>query len=192
MLTSTLRSPGSNVDFTDAQFEAMSPSDLDEVVTGSRLQLLAWYSYTALIWTLKACMLFFFGRLTSGLRMQTYVRYMSVVLVLSYIAVFITISCGCFPIQRNWQVLPNPGSECTVSYEYQTMTNDTATVKHTDSPLVEASELVHHKRSQRHYRRANFNHSYTCLMESRGQREEKAGPIASSVPGCFRHRRCLD
>jgi hypothetical protein len=110
---------GSNVDFTEAQFEAMSPSDLQEVVTGSRLQLLAWYSYTALIWTLKACMLFFFGRLTSGLRMQTYVRYMSAVLILSYIAVFLTISCGCFPIQKNWQVVPDPGSKCTVSYARQ-------------------------------------------------------------------------
>ena len=110
---------GSNVDFTKAQFEAMSPSDLHEVVIGSRLQLLAWYSYTALIWTLKACMLFFFGRLTSGLRMQTYVRYMSAVLVLSYIAVFLTISCGCFPIQKNWQVVPDPGSKCTVSYARQ-------------------------------------------------------------------------
>ena len=106
---------GSNVDFTKSELEAMSPSDLNEVVIGSRLQLLAWYSYTALIWTLKACMLFFFSRLTSGLSMQTYVRYLGVVIVLSYIAVFLTISCGCFPIQRNWQVLPDPGSKCTVS-----------------------------------------------------------------------------
>jgi hypothetical protein len=106
---------GTNVDFTKSELEAMSPSDLNEVVVGSKLQLLAWYSYTVLIWTLKACMLFFFSRLTSGLSMQTYVRYLGVAIVLSYIAVFLTISCGCFPIQKNWQVLPNPGRECTVS-----------------------------------------------------------------------------
>lgn len=106
---------GTNVDFTTAEFEAMSASDLHEVVVGSKLQLLAWYSYTGLIWALKACMLFFFGRLTAGLSMQTYVRYLSGVMVLSYIAVFLTISCGCFPIQKNWQVLPDPGPHCTVS-----------------------------------------------------------------------------
>lgn len=105
---------GSNVDFTDSEFQAMSPSELNEVVLGSRLQLLAWYSYTALIWALKGCMLFFFARLTSGLSLQKYVRYLAVACVVSYIAVFLTISCGCFPIQKNWQVLPDPGSQCTV------------------------------------------------------------------------------
>jgi len=106
---------GTNVDFTESEFEAMSASDLNEVVLGSKLQLLAWYSYTALIWTLKACMLFFFSRLTAGLSMQKYVRYLSVAIGLAYVAVFLTISCGCFPIQRNWQVMPDPGITCTVS-----------------------------------------------------------------------------
>jgi hypothetical protein len=27
----------------------------------------------------------------------------------------LTISCGCFPIQKNWQVIPDPGFQCTVS-----------------------------------------------------------------------------
>lgn len=105
---------GSNVDFTIAQFTAMSPAELHEVEIGSRLQLLAWYSYTGLIWALKACMLFFFSRLTAGLSMQTYVRYLSGVMVISYVAVFLTITCGCFPIEKNWQVLPDPGPKCTV------------------------------------------------------------------------------
>jgi hypothetical protein len=29
--------------------------------------------------------------------------------------VFLTITCGCFPIQRNWQIMPDPGLACTVS-----------------------------------------------------------------------------
>ena len=106
---------GTNVDFSQDQLKAMTHSELHNIVIGSKLELLAWYSYTALIWALKCCMLFFFGRLTSGLSMQTYVRWLSVGIVLSYIAVFLTISCGCFPIEKNWQVIPDPGLRCTVS-----------------------------------------------------------------------------
>ena len=133
---------GSNVDFTKSEFEAMSPSDLHEVVLGSRLQLLAWYSYTALIWGLKGCMLFFLGRLTSGLKMQTYVRYLSGVMVLSYIAVFLTISCGCFPIQRNWQVVPDPGTKCTVSSRHTTRNNSYSRSHLADSGLAETSKSL--------------------------------------------------
>ena len=157
---------GSNVDFTKAQFEAMSPAELDEVVTGSRLQLLAWYSYTALIWTLKACMLFFFGRLTSGLRMQTYVRYMSAVIVLSYIAVFITISTGCFPIQKNWQVVPDPGSKCTVSCLCQSKDDSLYQIEDADLRIVEASESLCNVGPECHHRRSNFDYTNPGALES--------------------------
>jgi hypothetical protein len=104
---------GTNIDFTQVQFANMTDAERREVITGSKLELLAWYSYTALIWALKACMLFFFGRLTAGLSMQTYVRYLTVALFLSYAAVFLTITCGCVPIQKNWQIMPDPGLHCT-------------------------------------------------------------------------------
>jgi len=109
---------GTNVDFTQAEFMGMTTSELREIMTGSKLQLLAWYSYTALIWALKFCMLYFFGRLTAGLSMQTYVRYLTAAMFVSYLAVFLTITCGCLPIHKNWQVVPDPGSHCTVSSIY--------------------------------------------------------------------------
>lgn len=109
---------GTNVDFSQAEFIDMSTSDLQEIMTGSKLQLLAWYSYTALIWALKFCMLYFFGRLTTGLSMQTYVRYLTGAMFVSYATVFLTITCGCLPIRKNWQVVPDPGTHCTVSVIY--------------------------------------------------------------------------
>ena len=39
---------------------------------GSKQQLAAWYSYTALIWTMKATMLFFFHRLTYVIYLPLY------------------------------------------------------------------------------------------------------------------------
>jgi hypothetical protein len=46
---------GTNVDFTQERLLGMSESERQNVITGSKLELLAWYSYTALIWALKAC-----------------------------------------------------------------------------------------------------------------------------------------
>jgi len=106
---------GTNVDFTQAQLASMTESERQQVITGSKLEMLAWYSYTALIWALKFCMLFFFGRLTAGLSMQTYVRYLTGAMFVSYAAVFLTITCGCLPMHKNWQIMPDPGLHCTVS-----------------------------------------------------------------------------
>lgn len=71
------------------------------------------YNYTALVWGLKAIMLFFFRRLTIGLKQQRNVKILAVVVGLTYIAVFLTITFGCFPIRGNWQVVPYPGLTCT-------------------------------------------------------------------------------
>lgn len=62
-------------------------------------------------------MLFFFNRLTFGLNQQRLVKIFAVICVVTYIAVFLTISCGCSPIERNWQVLPKPGKKCTMKLQ---------------------------------------------------------------------------
>jgi hypothetical protein len=134
---------GTNVDFSQAQLRAMTPKELENIVLGSKLELLAWYSYTLLIWALKCCMLFFFGRLTSGLSMQTYVRWLTVGIVLSYVAVFLTISCGCFPIQKNWQVIPDPGLKCTVSIGQFKSPQCNA-----DSEPVQTTDIIRHSPDQ--------------------------------------------
>lgn len=38
---------------------------------------------------------------------------MGAVCAVTYLAVFLTITLGCFPTQKNWQVLPSPGLKCT-------------------------------------------------------------------------------
>jgi hypothetical protein len=94
----------------------MTKAELHKVEVGSRMQLLAWYSYTGLLWGLKACMLCFFYRLTAGLELQKYVKLLAYTCGFSYLAVFITLSVGCYPIQKNWQLTPNPGLQCSVSH----------------------------------------------------------------------------
>ncbi|KAI7329371.1 hypothetical protein KC315_g6176 [Hortaea werneckii] len=105
---------GSNVDWPPEKLDQFNAQQIDNIILGSKLQLVAWYTYTALIWGLKACMLFFFNRLTFGLNVQTYVKILAVACGATYIAVFLTISVGCHPIQKNWAVDPYPPAECTL------------------------------------------------------------------------------
>ncbi|KAH8664126.1 hypothetical protein BX600DRAFT_512191 [Xylariales sp. PMI_506] len=93
--------------------QTLSDEVLADYTLGSKVELVAWYSYTALIWALKGTMLCFFQRITTGLWQHRLVRWLMYACVVSYVAVFITVTFGCFPTQKNWQVVPDPGLKCT-------------------------------------------------------------------------------
>lgn len=59
-------------------------------------------------------MLFFFNRLTLGLVYHVCVKRLAIVCILTYIAVFLTITLGCRPYHLNWQALPYPPIQCTL------------------------------------------------------------------------------
>ncbi|TVY63196.1 hypothetical protein Focb16_v015178 [Fusarium oxysporum f. sp. cubense] len=114
-----------------AKIHTLTKDDIHEYETGSKLELAAWYAYTALIWSLKGTMLCFFSRMTIGTWHNMFVKTVSVLCAVSYLAVFLTVSnlsvefgfegradCvqitfGCFPTQKNWQVVPDPGEKCS-------------------------------------------------------------------------------
>ncbi|KAF4453283.1 hypothetical protein F53441_4013 [Fusarium austroafricanum] len=91
--------------------------EIDEYTKGSKLELMAWYSYPTLIWCLKGTMLCFFSRMTIGTWHNVFVKSISILCAVTYLAVFLTITFGCFPTQRNWQVVPNPGLRCTFKFQ---------------------------------------------------------------------------
>ncbi|RMJ18826.1 hypothetical protein BHE90_003578 [Fusarium euwallaceae] len=96
-----------------AQTHTLTDSIIKDCVKGSKLEFVAWYSYTALIWSLKGTMLFFFSRITIGTWHSILVKTASVCCAISYLAVFFTVTFGCFPTHKNWQVVPDPGKKCT-------------------------------------------------------------------------------
>ncbi|KAI1066940.1 hypothetical protein LB507_011373 [Fusarium sp. FIESC RH6] len=100
-----------------AQNHTLTADELDQYIKGSKLQLAAWYAYTALIWCLKGTMLCFFSRMTIGTWHNVFVKSVSIISAVSYAAVFLTITFGCFPYQHNWQVLPQPPSKCTLKMQ---------------------------------------------------------------------------
>lgn len=55
---------GTNIGLTDEQRAALSPEEEARLVFGSKCLMAGWTCYVTLIWSLKACMLFFYNRLT--------------------------------------------------------------------------------------------------------------------------------
>jgi hypothetical protein len=55
---------GTNIGIPDAQRAALTPDQIELLARGSKCLLAGWTCYVTLIWSLKACMLFFYNRLT--------------------------------------------------------------------------------------------------------------------------------
>jgi hypothetical protein len=55
---------GTNIGLSDEQRAAATPELVADLVYGSKCLLAGWTCYVTLIWSLKACMLFFYNRLT--------------------------------------------------------------------------------------------------------------------------------
>ncbi|KOS46296.1 hypothetical protein ACN38_g2781 [Penicillium nordicum] len=100
---------------TDEQRKNLSP-DSEEYrlrVGGSKVQVAGWSLYTLLLWLLKTCMAIFYSRLTTGLvNMRIRIHLAYVLIAITYIATICSILFGCHPMEKNWQIDPNPGNYC--------------------------------------------------------------------------------
>ncbi|KAB5576354.1 hypothetical protein GE09DRAFT_936479, partial [Coniochaeta sp. 2T2.1] len=104
-----------NNGMTDEQRRLLSPSSEEYRlrVNGSKTQVAGWSTYTFLLWIVKASMCTFYLRLTEGLnsfKMRIYVGF--VLIVVTWLAVLFSILFSCFPLEKNWQIYPDPGNFC--------------------------------------------------------------------------------
>ncbi|KGO63805.1 hypothetical protein PITC_054310 [Penicillium italicum] len=104
-----------NNSMTDEHRKALSPDSEEHRlrVGGSKVQVMGWSLYTLLLWLLKTCMAIFYSRLTAGLvnmRIRIHIAY--VLIAITYIATICSILFGCHPMDKNWQIYPNPGNNC--------------------------------------------------------------------------------
>ncbi|KAI3321839.1 hypothetical protein HD806DRAFT_502088 [Xylariaceae sp. AK1471] len=105
-----------NNGMTDFQRMTLGPNspEYQTRVTGCKIQLAGWSTYSALLWTLKASLLVFCIRLTSGLG-RSYLRRIYIgfgILASTYLAATLNLFLGCRPFHRYWQINPNPGNGC--------------------------------------------------------------------------------
>ncbi|KAJ4118949.1 hypothetical protein NW768_010691 [Fusarium equiseti] len=105
-----------NNGMTDAERAALSPSDPEYNfrVVGSKIQVAGWTIYSALIWSLKLSMLYFYTRLTNGLGRPYRIRiHIGFGLVIgTFVATMIAVFAGCQPFSKYWQISPDPGNSC--------------------------------------------------------------------------------
>ena len=69
------------------------------------------------IWTLKACMLFMFARMTTGTSHIKWIRAVAVYVTVGYIAAQITFFTACTPFSGYWAV-PVSNPQCTTLVHY--------------------------------------------------------------------------
>ncbi|KAF2086344.1 hypothetical protein K490DRAFT_44603, partial [Saccharata proteae CBS 121410] len=105
---------GTNVDVDPRIVDQLTDTQIERLRKGSKFEIGAWYSYTFLIWCMKATMLFFYNRITFGLNQHRVVKWLAWFCAACYIAVFLTITFGCSPTAMNWQVRPLPPRKCTL------------------------------------------------------------------------------
>ena len=101
---------------TDAERAALDPNGQEYYlrVKGSQTQLFGWLVYTVLLWVLKTCWLFFFKRLGDGVgHMSLKINIGFVFVGTTFFATFFIILFGCYPVEKHWQIYPDPGSTST-------------------------------------------------------------------------------
>ncbi|GLA37342.1 hypothetical protein AnigIFM63309_004255 [Aspergillus niger] len=104
---------GANARLSDEQRASMEEWEIGEREFGAKCLLVSWVVYVTLIWVLKACMLFFYNRLTIGLVQQKFVKVAAGLCLCTYVAAILTILLHCNPVSKMWQIYPNPGKACT-------------------------------------------------------------------------------
>ncbi|KAI0446131.1 hypothetical protein F4803DRAFT_505714 [Xylaria telfairii] len=105
-----------NNGMTDAERAALSPNDPEYQIRiiGSKIQIAGWSVYSSLMCFLKLSVLAFYIRLTEGLgrryRLQIWLGFGLV--IGTFIASIAAVLFSCLPIDRNWQIFPDPGNHC--------------------------------------------------------------------------------
>ncbi|CAM1501955.1 Fc.00g039390.m01.CDS01 [Cosmosporella sp. VM-42] len=106
---------GTNIGITDEMGAKLTDAEIAKLEFGSKCLLAGWNFYVSLIWCLKGSILCFYHRMTLGLKQQKVVKWTQLATILAFVGVLAVIWGHCTPVQKNWQVYPNPGDKCTLA-----------------------------------------------------------------------------
>ncbi|KAF7718969.1 Uncharacterized protein PECH_006315 [Penicillium ucsense] len=82
-------------------------------VAGSKIQVLGWSLYVAILWLVKFALAVFYSRLTTGLQnLPQRVRIAYVILGVTWLATQLSLLLSCQPFHAFWQINPDPGDVC--------------------------------------------------------------------------------
>lgn len=94
-----------------------TPDEVRERIYGSKIVLVSEQAMLNVIYTLKACMLIMYSRLTAGLRDERNVRLVTAYVVAGWLATQVAFFTACRPFRGYWAV-PPPDPQCTTLEHY--------------------------------------------------------------------------
>ncbi|KAI4626886.1 uncharacterized protein J4E87_004227 [Alternaria ethzedia] len=104
---------GAPIAMSQEQREALPPATRKSMREGAKGMFASFYFLIFLVWGLKGSLIILFLRLTRSTRLYYYVQAVAGISVAACIAAIITQTTHCLPLKRNWQILPDPGKECS-------------------------------------------------------------------------------
>jgi hypothetical protein len=107
---------GSNL-YKPADHPVFTPSEITERIYGSKIVVVSEQAMLNLVYSIKACMLVMYTRLTLGLTTQRLVRYLSCYVAAGWLASEIAFFTACRPFQGYWG-MPPPDPQCTTLEHY--------------------------------------------------------------------------
>ncbi|KAJ5883502.1 uncharacterized protein N7473_010388 [Penicillium subrubescens] len=114
-LNSVATGGGSNL-MTDEDKANLTPKTHAERERGSKWVFVSEHAFILCIWSLKACMLVIYSRITEGLKQRKWINYIAIYVAIGFVATELSLFLICRPITNYWAV-PTPDDQCS-SYQY--------------------------------------------------------------------------
>ncbi|KAJ9221314.1 hypothetical protein DTO271D3_8725 [Paecilomyces variotii] len=108
---------GSNL-MTPEEIATMTPKIHADRVTGSKWVFVSEHSMVLTIWSLKACMLIIYARITEGLRQRRLINYCAIYVGLGFVGTELALFLTCRPLSDYWAV-PTPNYQCSSYQHYE-------------------------------------------------------------------------
>ncbi|KAF2226147.1 hypothetical protein BDZ85DRAFT_165620, partial [Elsinoe ampelina] len=97
---------------------ALSEEVVEARQYGAKITFMAEQGMLNVIWTLKACMLIMYSRLTFAATNHLFVRILSIYTAVGWVACQLTLFLECRPFNSYWQIAPSPDMNCMVYWTF--------------------------------------------------------------------------
>ncbi|KAI3054689.1 hypothetical protein CBS147353_11404 [Aspergillus niger] len=105
---------GGNIGLNDTTAAEVPDDQVPSLTKGSIHAFLAWLSYILLVWSFKGVLVFLYSRLRISLSQHRLALAVGAFTVCTFVTSLIFDLLNCRPIEKNWQVKPYAGDNCTV------------------------------------------------------------------------------
>ncbi|KAJ6191432.1 hypothetical protein N7519_001453 [Penicillium mononematosum] len=107
---------GSNL-MTEEDRKSLTDKIIGERVRGSKWVFVSEHSFILCVWSLKACMLVIYARITEGLKQKRWINYLAIYVAVGFVVTELSLFLLCRPLSDYWAVVPTPDYQCS-SYQY--------------------------------------------------------------------------